>query len=132
MNAASAGIKPDEMIQKLKKWSKFEVPENVKFRIKESAGLFGKITLIPTDDPYELLLKTSDERLYSEIKSIKKLQKILLPTAAKNTFLLKLVDRGTIKQELISSGYPVKDEVPLVKGDPLDVKLRKKHFQAMI
>ena len=112
------------MIKKLKKWSKFEVPENVIFRITESAGLFGKIILVPTDDPYELLLKTTDERLYSEIKSIKKLQKILLPTAAKNTFLLKLVDRGTIKQELINSGYPVKDEVPLAKGDPLDFSLR--------
>ena len=125
-NAASAGISPDEMIKKLKRWSKFEVPENIIFRITESAGLFGKIVLKPTDDPYELLLKTSDERLYSEIKSIKKLQKILLPTAAKNTFLLKLIDRGTIKQELINSGYPVKDEVPLVKGGPLDISLRKK------
>ena len=123
-NAASAGLKPGEMIKKLKKWSKFEVPENVIFRITESAGLFGKIILVPTDDPYELLLKTTDERLYSEIKAIKKLQKILLPTAAKNTFLLKLVDRGTIKQELINSGYPVKDEVPLAKGDPLDFSLR--------
>ncbi len=125
-NAASVGVTPSEMIKKLEKWSKFEIPENVKFRITESAGLFGKIRLIPTDDPYELLLKTSEERLYSEIKSIKKLQKILLPTALKNTFLMKLVDRGTIKQELINSGYPVKDEVPLVKGDPLDITLRER------
>ena len=125
-NAASAGVTPSGMIKKLEKWSKFEIPENVKFRITESAGLFGKIRLIPTDDPYELLLKTSDERLYSEIKSIKKLQKILLPTALKNTFLMKLVDRGTTKQELINSGYPVKDEVPLVKGDPLDITLRER------
>ena len=125
-NAASAGLAPGEMLKKLERWSRFDIPENVRFRITESAGLFGKIRLVPTDDPYELLLKTEDERLYNEIKSIRKLQKILLPTAAKNTFLLKLVDRGTVKQELISSGYPVKDEIPLLKGDPLDIKLRDK------
>ncbi len=125
-NAASAGLSPGEIIKKLEKWSKFTIPDNVVFRIQESAGLFGKIRLVPTDDPYELLLKVSDEKLYREIRSIKKLEKILLPTALKNTFLVKLVDRGTIKQELVNSGYPVKDEVPLVKGDPLEIELREK------
>ena len=125
-NAASAGITPEEMIKNLSRWSRFEVPENVIFRITESAGIFGKIILKATDDPYELILTASDDRLYNEIKSIKKLQKILLPTAMKNTFSLKLVDRGTIKQELINSGYPVKDEVPLKRGDSLEVSLRNK------
>ncbi len=125
-NAASAGITPGQIIERLEKWSKFEIPENIIFRIKESAGLFGKIVLIQSDDPYNLLLKVKETRLYNEIKSIRKLSKILFPTGDNDqTFTLKLVDRGTIKQELIASGYPVKDEVPLKKGAPLDVSLRE-------
>ncbi|MCP5515091.1 MAG: DEAD/DEAH box helicase [Spirochaetales bacterium] len=125
-NAASAGITPMQIIERLEKWSKFEIPENIIFRIKESAGLFGKIVLIQSDDPYTLLLKVKETRLYNEIKSIRKLSKILFPTGDNDqTFTLKLVDRGTIKQELIASGYPVKDEVPLKKGAPLDVSLRE-------
>ena len=39
-------------------------------------------------------------------------------------FLLHLTDRGTIKQLLLQSGWPVKDEVVLQDGEPLEVSLR--------
>jgi DNA excision repair protein ERCC-3 len=41
-------------------------------------------------------------------------------------FLIRLIDRGTIKQELIKLGYPVKDEAPLVPGDFLAIKLKER------
>ena len=40
-------------------------------------------------------------------------------------FILKLTDRGTIKQMLLQVGWPVKDEVVLADGEPLDVSLRQ-------
>ena len=40
-------------------------------------------------------------------------------------FCLRLTDRGTIKQLLLSAGWPVKDEVILTDGEPLDVSLRE-------
>ena len=39
-------------------------------------------------------------------------------------FLLKLTDRGTVKQFLLQAGWPVKDEVSLADGEPLAVNLR--------
>ena len=39
-------------------------------------------------------------------------------------FLLKLTDRGTVKQLLLQAGWPVKDEVSLADGEPLVVNLR--------
>ena len=42
-----------------------------------------------------------------------------------NAFRLLLTDRGTIKQLLLQSGWPVKDEVVLSDGEPLDVSLRE-------
>ena len=41
-------------------------------------------------------------------------------------FRLHLTDRGTIKQELLHLGWPVKDDVPLSDGEPLKVNLRDK------
>ena len=41
-------------------------------------------------------------------------------------FLLHLTDRGTIKQLLLQAGWPVKDEVVLQDGEPLNVALREK------
>ena len=39
-------------------------------------------------------------------------------------FMLHLTDRGTVKQDLLKLGWPVKDDVPLAEGDPLEVNLR--------
>ena len=41
------------------------------------------------------------------------------------SFLIQLTDRGTIKQLLLQAGWPVKDEVALADGEPLEVSLRK-------
>jgi len=125
-NAASAGISPEQIISRLDKWSKYEIPENIIFRIKESAGLFGKIILLPSDDPYTLILKVTDTKIYNEIRALKKVAKILTPTdMEEESFFLKLIDRGTLKQELINWGFPVKDEVPLKKGSALDITFRE-------
>lgn len=43
----------------------------------------------------------------------------------KYCFLLKLTDRGTIKQELLKILWPVKDEVQLEDGEPLDFSLKE-------
>ena len=42
------------------------------------------------------------------------------------SFLIQLTDRGTIKQLLLQAGWPVKDEVALTDGEPLEISLRKK------
>lgn len=41
-------------------------------------------------------------------------------------FLLKLTDRGTIKQELLKFLWPVKDEIQLEDGEPLEFFLKEK------
>ena len=41
------------------------------------------------------------------------------------SFLIRLTDRGTIKQLLLQEGWPVKDEVALTDGEPLDISLRQ-------
>lgn len=48
------------------------------------------------------------------------------PDAPEFSYILKLTDRGTIKQLLLQAGWPVKDEVPLCDGERLDINLRDK------
>ena len=43
----------------------------------------------------------------------------------KYCFSLKLTDRGTVKQVLLKSLWPVKDEIQLEDGEPLDFSLRE-------
>lgn len=48
------------------------------------------------------------------------------PDAPDYSYILKLTDRGTIKQLLLQTGWPVKDEVPLCDGESLSIHLREK------
>ncbi len=121
-NAASAGISPDSIINRLNRWSRFNIPENIIFSIKDTISRFGKLILKETDKDGKLLLIINDKYIKTEILARKKLEKYLFPT--NEGFLINLVDRGTIKQELLQLGYPVKDMAPLRPGDPLEVKLR--------
>lgn len=90
-----------------------------------------------------LYLVTNSEPVYLEIKANPALQKLLTvceydsnsvaPELRQNLtekekkfcFKLKMTDRGTIKQELLKILWPVKDDVPLVDGEPLDFSLKE-------
>lgn len=152
-NATSAGFTWQDAVAVLKKYSRFDIPQSVEVWIEETAGRFGKIRMLPA--PQELLefekysqafaeneedgdkkknrgkeefliLTTESKAIFKQIDSNAQLKKYLIPCEMENTFVLLLTDRGTIKQKLIELGWPVRDEVPLCDGEPLDVSLNEK------
>ncbi|MBB6481591.1 DNA repair helicase XPB [Spirochaeta isovalerica] len=125
-NGASAGIRADEVLEILEKHSRYPIPENVSFRIRDLISRFGKLKLTETEDPAILQLHIDDKLIDAEIAANRKLARYL--TRHGNSFLLQLYDRGTIKLELIKLGYPVEDLASLKKGDPLDFHLRDKRL----
>ena len=69
-----------------------------------------------------LFLYVDDEAIRLEIGELKPLKKLL--TSAADGFSIALLDRGTVKRELIRIGWPVKDEAPFIKGDDLEMQMR--------
>lgn len=124
-NAASAGMKHEEIDSILDNYSRFPVPENVKFTVKDIIGRYGKLRLDKTEDEMTLMLAVDTEMIYMELSAQKSLKKLLRPMNNK-TFHLNLLDRGVVKQELLKLGYPVKDLAPLKDGDPYKFKFREK------
>ena len=143
-NAASAGFSSDDAIAVLEKFARYDLPQSVTMWIKETASRFGKIKLIEGPDlevpvkegsaekiiEHQLYLVADSLAVFKEISANHAVKKLLTITldkdnAPENSFLLKLTDRGTIKQLLLQAGWPVKDEVALVDGEALDVSLRK-------
>ncbi len=123
-NAASAGLTAEEVIRRLSSWSRFAVPENVLFTIRDTVSRFGKLVLLPTDDGDRLFLSVTEQAIYAELASQKRLASLLFPSSG--GFYLSLVDRGTVKLELTRLGYPVKDEAPLARGEPVELTLRSR------
>lgn len=120
-NAASAGLESDEIITLLDHWSRFPVPDNVSSNIVDVVSRYGRIRLRGTDDEHVLYLEVDDDEVAAEIGSHKQLAKHLTPSG--QGFLVRLYDRGTIKQLLIKIGYPVEDRAPLTSGEPIEFGL---------
>jgi DNA excision repair protein ERCC-3 len=121
-NAASAGMNAEEITGALTACSRYGVPDNVLYNVTETLSRYGKLTLRGTDDPETLALETDDDAVRAEISANRRLSKFVTPSGG--GFLVRLYDRGTIKQELMKIGYPVRDEAPLTDGETLEFSLR--------
>ncbi len=125
-NAASAGYAPDTVAETLDSFSRFPVPSSVRTWVGETMGRFGTIILVPSDSPDYLLLKTESHLVYRELEASRSMKKYLTPAGSEDySFSLEVLNRGTVKQELLKLGWPVKDEAPLKDGEPLAVSLRE-------
>ena len=128
-NAASAGFSAQDAVDVLNKFARYDVPQSVVAWINEVSGRFGKIRLVEVpktkdDEEQYLSLQAQSEAIYKEIGANTAVKKMLGTGAAKNSYLIKLTDRGTIKQLLLEAGWPVKDEVALTDGEPLEINLK--------
>ena len=128
-NAASAGISSSEVIERLMRWSKFAIPENVRFSVQQTISRFGQLVLKETENPDFLYLEAENNNIVVELESRKNLAKLLI--REDDGFLVRLVDRGSVKVELIKAGWPVKDIAPLTNGEPLDFSLRENTLDGM-
>lgn len=127
-NAASADLQSEAIIATLEKFSAFAVPESIAVWICETMARFGKVHIRETKNENELLLTVDSGRIFSELQKNRELQKYFLDKtpSEKNAFLFKVTNRGTIKQTLLTLGYPAKDEAHLIEGDTLSFTLRSK------
>lgn len=125
-NAASAGLTPERILQTLTEFSRFEVPAALLSWMNETMGRYGKITLLPYGEEDFLRLKTAATVIYRELKTLKTLSKYLMDDLNNpDSFLIKVLDRGTVKQVLLKQGWPVRDEVPLRNGEHFDISLKE-------
>ena len=125
-NAASAGLTPQDVLSTLEKFSRYEIPAGITEGFSMIMSRYGKIRMVQNDEDNSgrLALIMDDEAIQTEIGSIKALDKFLEKT--EKGFSLALIDRGTVKRELIRAGWPVQDEAPLSKGEDLEINMRER------
>lgn len=129
-NAASAGLDVETILGVLHQYCRFPVPGNVVSGIREQVARYGLLRLEPTDDDYTMRLVVPDDDIRAELLSRDSVARYLRPDTRNSddheAFLVDLVDRGTLKQELITIGYPVDDRAPLSRGESLAFSLRSR------
>lgn len=122
-NARSSGIESSEILSRLKKYSRFDVPESVAYFVEQISSRYGIIKLFPYSETHYILDTTKNLAiLINALPSMKK----LLERYTESSFLVPVLLRGEVKLQLIKEGYPVEDNIPLKIGEHLEINLREK------
>lgn len=126
-NAASAGMKADEIVEGLRAISRFELPSIVEHEIRDRVARYGVCSLHDhPSDPTLLRLSVRESFVRDRLTGDRRAAEILRP--APDGFLLATSHRGRVKQALLELGYPVDDRAGLVAGAPLAITARRDVF----
>ena len=109
-NAVSSGLDSNEIIRRLKKWSRYEIDERVLFFIEDTAIRYGEF-ILTEEDQDTLRLSVKRERFFLTLLSEVTLKKYLKKGDG-NYFLLSKLDRGTVKAKMVKMGFPVDERIP--------------------
>ncbi len=122
-NAASAGWTSEQIIETLKKYAKYDIPQSVMVDIEDYMGRYGRLQLLPQNDV--LVLKSEDSTLITEICHNNAVKACIQKKLDSHTVQIKDGMRGNIKQALIKIEYPVEDLAGYEDGEALPINLRE-------
>jgi len=121
-NAASSGMRADEVVGALEEYAKYALPSNVVRDITEYMGRYGQVKLV-REGP-NLVLVGEDPVLIVEIMRHKKVQPYIVSQISPTRLLVNPAFRGHLKQVLVQIGYPAEDLAGYVDGDALAIHLQ--------
>jgi DNA excision repair protein ERCC-3 len=122
-NAAAVGITYEMVIENLRKYSRYEIPPGVDFRIKDAFSRWDAIRLLRHEKGV-LKAEIKTRALYDEITSKPAIKNTIIDVVSPLGFLIPEEIRGRFKHMLIKAGYPVNDLVGYDQGDKLEIRLR--------
>ena len=122
-NAAAAGMPAETMIEALERFSKFPLPSNVPADLRELVSRYGRVRLARVDG--QLRLITQDRPLLEELARQRGVRDYLGERVDETSFAIDDINRGVLKQALISVGYPAEDMAGYTAGAALPVAVRQ-------
>ena len=122
-NAAALEMSLEEIIAGLERLSRYRVPANVIFNIREWHGTYGKLVLRHASAG-RLRLTVEDRNILERLRHDRSLQQFWLESDARG-MLIAAGERGNLKHALIKAGYPIKDLCGYLPGKSFDISLRK-------
>jgi DNA excision repair protein ERCC-3 len=122
-NAAAAGLGADEILADLERYSKYPLPDNVRFDIRDAISRYGRIKLVLEDG--RLMVISDSPALMEELARHKAFAPLIASRLGPTTFEIDPMQRGHVKRVLLQIGYPAEDLAGYVDGTPLHFELRE-------
>jgi DNA excision repair protein ERCC-3 len=124
-NARAAGHDADFIIDSLRRWSKYAVPEGVEREIRSTIDRYGRLVI--DRDELGLRLTSLERAVIAEVSSHRKISE-LLESPIESGYRVKDWARGQLKQELLKLGWPAEDNAGFTPGTPFDIALDTKDW----
>ncbi len=128
-NAAATGLDSAGIIDSLKRFSRYEIPEIVLVTIREQMRRYGILKLVKENEL--LILESKDPLILAEISGDRKIQNFLEEKINDRRIRIKPHLRGHIKQALIRMGFPVEDLAGYEEGDPCPINIKEKTLREL-
>lgn len=126
-NAASLGVKEEQILGFLQENSRYPVPNNLLSELGDWFTRYGKLRLEKQDG--KLFLRAQTQNLQKEILTYPSVRELIVEKDLQNGLQIEESKRGAIKQALLLLGYPVDDLAGYVQGDALNFTLRKESLK---
>ena len=130
-NAAAAGIKVEDILETINRYTKYDVPQNIIVEITDYVSRYGRVKLMKHADlnpelveSNNLVLHAEDPVLMAEIVHSESVKNLLGKQIDPQTISVPYQLRGHIKQALIKIGFPVEDLAGYVSGSYLEIAPR--------
>ncbi|MBD3315995.1 MAG: helicase [Chitinivibrionales bacterium] len=123
-NAASLGMNAAQIVEALKRFSKYPIPQSVIDDITELTARYGKLVL--ESDDGNLLLRCNTPRILDNLALHPSLSPLLGERIDRTSIAVSAANRGVLKQTLIGIGYPAHDRAGYVDGESYPIALREK------
>jgi DNA excision repair protein ERCC-3 len=122
-NAAASGLDAADVLEALERYTKYDVPSNIRFEVRDYIARYGRVRLERRGD--DLVLVSVDKTLMTEIARHKLVRPFIVEPIDELSARVRPDRRGHLKQALIRIGYPVEDLAGYAPGDPLAIDLRE-------
>ncbi|MGQ0562518.1 MAG: DNA repair helicase XPB [Gemmatimonadota bacterium] len=121
-NACATGLRAEAIIEALRTYAKYPVPDQVERGIRDFAARYGRLTL--TRDGATLVLTCSDAATAERIARDRHVAPLLGTRFGTTSFRVDAGTRGRLKLALMKCGFPADDRAGYVRGQPVDIGLR--------
>jgi DNA excision repair protein ERCC-3 len=126
-NAACSGMTKDDIVEKLRGMSKFDIPPDVLQNVSDTIERYGLVKLKPHPDKDNKLIRLDFYNAYiAKLISNEPTVKEFLVEDGRRNWGIQAGHRGIFKQRMLSANWPVEDLVGFLPGEPLKVNLRDK------
>ena len=122
-NACAAGVRAESIVEALREFAKYPVPEHVTVQIRDYGSRYGRLRL--ARDAEGLLFTAADAALAEEVSRRREVAPFLGERLSALTFRVGPADRGRLKQALVKIGFPAEDLAGYTEGDALPLALRE-------